>query len=396
MLSSIAVKSFKSLYSLELELGRINVFIGANGSGKSNLLEAIGVLGAAANGRIDDEALLRRGVRPGVPALYKSSFRNVRVRPSIRLEAHSRNAKFAVELNNPIIDPTPAWQFKNEKLSENGIEVFGRSPASYANLDPQRGLIALKAVELSTDRPASTLLRQLAAYSIYSPDTNTLRGLTHDTQQREPVGLSGGGLPKAVQELLKSARRKGSGPKKVATDVLKMIDWASTIGTRNVTDSIHLSPVGASSSKVLYFKDRYMAEKRNGLTGYDASEGALYVLFAAVLAALSEAPAILAIDNVDHGLNPRLARALMFHLCEWVLKSDVDKQMFLTTHNPLVLDGLPLDDDNVRLFAVGRSRKGHTIVSRVKLSMEDLKKDGDIWTVSRLWVTGHFGGVPDV
>jgi AAA15 family ATPase/GTPase len=27
-----------------LELGRINVFVGANGSGKSNLLEAVGIL----------------------------------------------------------------------------------------------------------------------------------------------------------------------------------------------------------------------------------------------------------------------------------------------------------------------------------------------------------------
>ncbi len=55
MLKSFKVESFKSLENVEVELGRVNVFIGANGSGKSNLLEAIGVLGAAANGRVDDE-----------------------------------------------------------------------------------------------------------------------------------------------------------------------------------------------------------------------------------------------------------------------------------------------------------------------------------------------------
>ncbi len=32
-------------------------------AGKSNLLEALGVLSAAVSGRVDDEALLRRGVR---------------------------------------------------------------------------------------------------------------------------------------------------------------------------------------------------------------------------------------------------------------------------------------------------------------------------------------------
>jgi predicted ATPase len=71
MIRNLTIERFKSLVKLELELGRINVFVGANGSGKTNLLEAIGVLGAAAFGLVDDETLQRRGVRPGVPQLYR-------------------------------------------------------------------------------------------------------------------------------------------------------------------------------------------------------------------------------------------------------------------------------------------------------------------------------------
>jgi predicted ATPase len=74
ILGRIHVERFKSLYDVDVELGHVNVFIGANGSGKSNLLEAIGVIGAAAFGSVDDQALLRRGVRPGVPRIYKSRF----------------------------------------------------------------------------------------------------------------------------------------------------------------------------------------------------------------------------------------------------------------------------------------------------------------------------------
>ena len=47
----VDIRGFKSIYSTTIELGRVNCFIGANGVGKSNLLEALGVLGAAANGR---------------------------------------------------------------------------------------------------------------------------------------------------------------------------------------------------------------------------------------------------------------------------------------------------------------------------------------------------------
>ena len=48
MIRKVDIRGFKSIYSTTLELGRLSCFIGANGVGKSNLLEALGVLGAAA------------------------------------------------------------------------------------------------------------------------------------------------------------------------------------------------------------------------------------------------------------------------------------------------------------------------------------------------------------
>ena len=74
MLESLTVKTFKSLENVTVHFGLVNVFIGPNGSGKSNLLEALGILACSANGRVDDQALLSRGVRPGLPALYKTAF----------------------------------------------------------------------------------------------------------------------------------------------------------------------------------------------------------------------------------------------------------------------------------------------------------------------------------
>ena len=41
MFKRLAIKNFKSIIYLTIELGRVNVFIGANGMGKSNVLEAI-------------------------------------------------------------------------------------------------------------------------------------------------------------------------------------------------------------------------------------------------------------------------------------------------------------------------------------------------------------------
>ena len=66
MITSLTIEHFKSLERVTVPLGQVNVFIGPNGGGKSNLLEALGVLSAAASGRVDDSVLLARGVRTGL------------------------------------------------------------------------------------------------------------------------------------------------------------------------------------------------------------------------------------------------------------------------------------------------------------------------------------------
>ena len=139
-----------------------------------------------------------------------------------------------------------------------------------------------------------------------------------------------------------------------------------------------------------------MRRDRNTLSGYDAPEGALYALFLSVVAGHSATPALCAVDNADHGLNPRMARSLMEHLCKWYLTAYKPRQILLTTHNQLVLDGLPLQDDRVRLFTVSRTSSGRTSVRRVMVDGSLLEKAAQGWSLSRLWVMGHLGGVPDV
>lgn len=51
-------------------------------------------------------------------------------------------------------------------------------------------------------------------------------------------------------------------------------------------------------------------------TGYDASEGALYVLFMLCLAIHSQVPPVFAVDSFDHALNPRLAKKIMQVFCQ--------------------------------------------------------------------------------
>lgn len=381
MLTSLKIERFKSLVDVEIHLGRVNLFIGANGSGKSNVLESLGLLGAAASGRVDDESLDRRGVRPGTERLYKSAFPRLPNVPHIRAAAVAEHASFDVTLGNPSDKGGSPWHFMSERLVHDGEKVFDRGSDSRDALNQEQGLAALKAVELKTEDPAARLLEHLRGYAIHDPNTPALRGLSPST--KDPVGLDGSRLAEAIGDL------QGSKSKAVRSAFAKageLIDWAQGF---DAVISNGISPAAAE----IEFEDRYMAEDRNRLTARDASEGALYVLFCMVLAAHPKAPRCLALDNLGQALNPRLASRLMSAICEWTTD---DQQWLLTAHNPAVLDGLDLQDAGVRLFTVERSAQGHTVVRRVDLQTALAKRPDDGWTLSRMWMNGILGAVPNV
>jgi energy-coupling factor transporter ATP-binding protein EcfA2 len=396
MITKISVESFKSIEKAEIELGSLNVFVGANGSGKSNLLEAIGVLSAAADGKVNDQTLLQRGVRPGVPSLYKSAFPSSGSQglSHIYFSASSENAHYNVSLNNPLTDPSPSWRFKTELLESDNVKVASRGPNLRDNPNTEIGLSALKAVELKENDPAVVLMRLLQNYVIYSPTTPVLRGVAPETQPRQPLGLSGGRLPEAVHELILE-RKDNELVKSVCLEALRLIGWAKSYRSANASE-LPLSPAASSSPTVIRFVDKYMKHGRNVLSGYDASEGALVILFLAALAAHPKAPSFCAVDNADYGLNPGLATVLMKHFAEWILSSRDKRQILMTSHNPAVLDGLPLQDDRVRLFTVDRDNLGKTIVERVVVNEKLLDMASKGWTLSRLWMNKLIGGMPNV
>jgi hypothetical protein len=99
-------------------------------------------------------------------------------------------------------------------------------------------------------------------------------------------------------------------------------------------------------------------------------------------------------------LNPRLVSLLTSKLNGWLGRSSQEhpmdtKQMLFTAHNPAVLDGLDLNDPDIRLFAVERNNNGHTSIRRIEMTPE-LNKMNEQYPLSRLWMMGHLGAVPNV
>ena len=139
-------------------------------------------------------------------------------------------------------------------------------------------------------------------------------------------------------------------------------------------------------------------EEFPGLDPSCPSDGTLYGMFLSMLATHKDTPRAFAVDNFAHPLNPRTARYFTVWFVEQILNSD--RQVLIATHNPLVLDGLALDDDRVRLFTVSnevRANEARTTKVR-RVPVRDLaacKRTYGEHAVSQRWIEGRLGGMPD-
>lgn len=402
---SIRIEGFKSIVDLTLELGSLNVLIGANGAGKTAVLEAIGLLSAGADGRVDDAELLRRGVRPGVPALYKSAFSDLeRIPRFIKLEARSAShAHYKLGLDNPRESAATPWRFSTETIGTDAQpKIFTRSPRGgnewaegglkrkLSPLDPFRGIVPAALPSGRMPPSVVELFNTLREFAIFDPQTAILRGTQPDLGQRNPLGLGGGRLAEAVEQLLSSSKRPtGLEPEALS----ELIEWASDVTCAAPTPDL-VSPSIPVVNKVVRFTDRYLREGRNQLSGYDASEGALFVLFALAALLHPHSPRFFAIENIGHALHPRLARRLVALLAKHTVR--LRRQVLITTHNPLVLDALDLANDEVRLLAVDRTRTGHTVVTRIGHTEALARARASGHTLSQMWTRGLLGAVPDL
>lgn len=396
-ISKLGFKNFKTLENVEFEPGKVNVFIGANGSGKTTILEAIGLLCAAMTDRIDSASMQRKGIRLSVPRLYKSMFKDLQRKPStvsfdVQWQQQAHGYQYDVNLNVPNESNAAKrdmWRYHSEKLLMDSVQLWGRSAASKEVYDPYVGALMIAPHEDLTK--VRIEIKRFKDYVIYQPNTQALRGTLPDPFQISPVGLCGGRLAEAIGEIIK---KNSEGEYYLHTlpldEVLELIDWASGFNIASPKKSSINAAVPAAR-RIVEFQDRFLLPEIS-FTAYDASEGALYVLFLLCLALHPDGPDVFAVDSFDHAMHPRLAREATRLFCKTILQQD--RTVFLTTHNQLVLDGLDLLNDDIRLFAVNKSRKnGHTSVQRIKITKELLDSG---YSLSRLWIEGRLGGVPDL
>lgn len=388
MISQISIKNYKSIKELELELGRITVLIGENGCGKSNILEAIALCSAAAADKLDHEFLSSRGIRvPDDARFMRSAFEVQDVTDDITIsvaESKSTDAEqdsnepkeFQCVLQNTKNSPYSSWQNVGDKIWGNTEEMLvalikRQRENNHAPISDEQW----NALQPHFEKLLPPL--ELQNFLIYSPENSALR--TFETEaQIQPLGIKGEGLFKLLTYL--SFDENMNSLVEIKKELM-LLDWF---------DDFSIGIGVSTGERNINIKDRYLDESLSYFTQKSANEGFLFLLFYFTLFISRETPSFFAIDNIDASLNPKLCSRLLKELASLAKKHD--KQAIVTTHNPAILDGLNLNDDDQRLFVVSRNKMGHTKVKRI--FKPDVAEGQTPIPLSEAFLRGYLGGLP--
>lgn len=406
MLTKLEIENFKSIHKESIDLGRVNIFIGENGCGKTNILEGLGMASAVKSKKLKNDELVSKGIRVTKPDITFSSFKSEKQKDEILIgctfddielvskitidEKNEIHSEWIDSGDNVVGHPKVASLLNEAKRKDLDkmasakalVELINALDPDFKNVD--KGNLTDYFLNFSI---SDILLKKaeqynLTDYRIFSLSTRILRGI--GGHSFEVPGLHGEHLDYLINSFSKAEMEE-------LEEYASMISWLDEI-IIDQDDSLKLQghKLNLSSSK-LYFRDKFMQKKNNVFSAENANEGILHILFYIALFISKKTPKLFAIDNIETALNPGLCRNLIEILVKLAKKHD--KQVLITTHNPAILDGINLHDDEQRIFTVARNFKGHTKVKRLQIKPEK-EVGGHKLKLSELWMRNYLGAIP--
>lgn len=423
MVKEIKIQNYKSVQDLTLELGRINVLIGANGCGKSNILEAIAFGSAAAEDKLGNEFLSSRGIRVTDSKWMRSGYKKSSESQDIGFGFITTKVESFIDfLLTHDNKPFSEWKHKekksmyhdirketdkilkeaiSEKINEILVNNFEKALNEVDNafdklddviknndnldkslFDKEKFVNKIKHDAFEKFYPDfSNSIRgfvfdNISNFIIYAPENTFLRKFEEESQI-EPLGIRGEGLFKLLSVMSQETPEEFQ----EIIENLELIDWF---------DGFEIPKDLVFTERRIKIKDRFLEEGLQYFDQRSSNEGFLFLMFYFALFISKYTPKFFAIDNIDASLNPKLCIELIKILTKLAKKHD--KQVIFTTHNPAILDGLNLNDDEVRLLVVSRNKDGHTKTKRITPTPVP---EGEIPVrLSEKFMRGYIGGLP--
>ncbi len=357
-LTRIVLKNYKSIASCDVRLGALTYLVGANGSGKSNFLDALHLVGDALRGSLDN-ALNERG---GLPEVRRRSSGHP-THFGIRLEFRLRSGKTGHYAFNVGAVKGGSYEVQNEECVVDGI---GKGPFYRIERGTLRDSSETPFPAITPDRLALVSVSGLLAFRpVY--DALTAMGF---------YNLS----PKIIRELQKP--QDGKLLKQAGENITSVIGHLERVESPFlpiIKEYLHKVAPTVSSVERVQIGPMETLEFRQDVAGaqhpwrfqaHNMSDGTLRAL--GVLTALFQGnqdhqPSVIGIEEPETALHPGAAAALR----EALSRASEHTQVIVTSHSPDLLDDRALEPES--LLVVG-SYEGETRIAPVDAASRDAVK----------------------
>lgn len=310
MITQIRLQNWKSFEDSTLYIDFLDILIGANASGKSNILDAFAFLRSIANGKSLADAI--QSVRGGEDWIIRRGENKF----SLSLVVEECDISYTVEIN--VIKEGLTFKYSVCSIHEEGCK--DKSLEFY--IDVPRGIAWSVCANASVNDILPIIYRNLHDIFILDPQPAMMRNYTKVSRELKSDGSNVAGVLCSLSHDEKLKIEK------------QLSDYVRPLPERDI-NKIEAVPVGLNNSDAML----YCYEDWNPSQPVDArgmSDGTLR--FAAIVVALLTAKpnSLLLIEEVDNGLHPSRAKELVNMLMELSQHRNVD--VVCTTHNPVLLN----------------------------------------------------------
>ncbi len=338
-ITRLILKRFRSFPSATLALDNPLFVVGRNGSGKSNLADAFGLVAEAMASPL--QAVFDR--RGGIATVRnRSSVKSAPPNMGLAFEIGPFNGmasgRFAFEVKAL---PNYGFQIVREQClvrERNGQRWwFDRANAWTSNaegLTPALDPAALALPLVGGDERFAPVFRILSAMRVYSIEPAKLRDM-QDPDSGLALKRDGSNAASVLQELL-----RGENAASVKTEINRILE---TIVPATKT----VMPKKQGNKLSMSFSQEWGEKKKLTFDAFNMSDGTLRSLGLIMAVFQRPSPSVLVIEEPEATIHPGALGAVL----DLLRKASKTMQVVVTTHSPELLDGKGITDANLRIVA---------------------------------------------
>jgi predicted ATPase len=342
MITRVAIKNFKCLRNVTVDVEPFTVFVGANGSGKTSFLQALDLLCRTFRSQVPHPGHF---VQPGQFDEEFRSNRSFGATEEVELSCMSGENHFRYRLPRPPQQPNPQHQVQ-QRSGDGAAFAKSGNPLDWKEWQPQNGML-----------PNPVWLRL---------DTNVLR-TPQPGQDIRRMGNNGQGMHRALSSMMLERR----------TDFFKL----EADLTRIVPSVLQLQPTAEHEI-------RFNTINGKGLTAHQVSEGTLLTLGLLTTIHGVDKPGVLLLDDLDRALHPKAQRELI-DLLRGVQKTNPEIQIVGSTHSPYLLGRMEPSEVQVTYLRDDGSTACEPLTHHPKFSKwKEEFHPGEMWSMfGEKWVS---------